>query len=97
MSHEHFKGLSIFSSLIVIAGLVLMFSSISLGTSLGDSWLNRQENGIADTSQYNMIVETYKNNFVIIGSILFGVGVLSAISTYYTYVLFRKVENKNIA
>ncbi|MGD6942574.1 hypothetical protein ACQCT6_11095 [Cytobacillus gottheilii] len=97
MSHEHFKGLSIFSSIIVIAGLVLMFSSIYLGISFGDSWLFRQENGIADTSQYNMIVETYKNNFVIMGSILFGVGVLSAIFTYYTYVLFRKVENKNTA
>ena len=96
MSHEHFKGLSIISSLIVIAGVVLMFSSISLGNSLGDSWLNSQEDGIADSNRYNMIVETYKNNFVIIGSILFGAGLLSAIFTYYTYVLFRKDEIKNI-
>ena len=69
-----FKGLSIISSLIVIAGVVLMFSSISLGNSLGDSWLNSQEDDIADSNRYNMIVETYKNNFVIIGSILFGAG-----------------------
>jgi hypothetical protein len=73
-----------------------MFSSISLGTSLGDSWLSSQVDGIADSNRYNMIVETYKNNFVIIGSILFGAGLLSAIFTYYTYVLFRKEEIKNI-
>ena len=48
-----------------------MFSSISLGTSLGDSWLNSQEDGIADSNRYKKIVETYKNNFFIIGSILF--------------------------
>jgi uncharacterized membrane protein YedE/YeeE len=69
---EHSKGLSIISSLLVIAGLVLMFSSISFGTSLGDSRLLNQDDGVADTSQYNMIVEIYKNNFVIIGGILFG-------------------------
>ena len=72
-----------------------MFSSISLGTSLGESWLSSQEDGIADSNRYNMIVETYKNNFVIMGSILFGAGLLSTIFTYYTYVLFRKAENKN--
>ena len=92
--HEHFKGLSIISSLIAIVGLFLMFSSISFGTSLGESWLLSQEDGIADSSRYNRIVETYKNNFVIIGSILFGAGLLSAIFTYYTYVLFRKEEKK---
>lgn len=94
MSHEHFKGLNIISSLIIIAGLVLMFLSVSFGTALGDSWLSSQEDGIADTNHYLMVIETYKNNFVIIGSILFGVGVLSALSTYYTFILFRKVENK---
>jgi hypothetical protein len=73
-----------------------MFSSISLGTSLGASWLSGQEDGTADTNQYNMITETYINNFVIIGSILFGAGLLSAIFTYCKYVLFPKIENKNI-
>ncbi|MFC3882018.1 hypothetical protein ACFOU2_00135 [Bacillus songklensis] len=96
MLNEHIKGLSIISSLLAIAGLVLMFSSISFGTSLGNSWLLNQEDGVADTSQYNMIVETYKNNFVIIGSILFGAGLLTAILTYFTSVLFVKKENKNI-
>ncbi|MDQ0246154.1 hypothetical protein J2S09_003741 [Bacillus fengqiuensis] len=96
MSNEHIKGLSIMSSLLAIAGLVLMFSSISFGTSLGDAWLLNQADGVADSNRYNMIVETYKNNFVIIGSILFGAGVLTAILSYFTSLLFVKKENKNI-
>ncbi|PMC33900.1 hypothetical protein CJ195_26140 [Bacillus sp. UMB0899] len=96
MLKEHSKALSIISSLLAIAGLVLMFSSISFATALGDSWLLEQADGIADTSQYNMIVNTYKNNFVIIGSILFGAGLLTAIFTYFTSVLFGKKENNHI-
>ncbi len=96
MLKEHIKGLSTISSLLAIGGLVLMFSSISIGTSLGDSWLLTQEDGVADTSQYNMIVETYKNNFVIIGSIMFGAGLLTAIFISFTSVLFSKKENNNI-
>jgi len=93
---EHIKGLSIISSLLTIAGLVLMFSSISFGTSLGSSWLLNQEDGTANTSEYDMVVETYKNNFVIAGSILFGAGLLTAILTYFTSLLFGKKENNNI-
>ena len=90
------KGLSIVSSLLAIAGLILMFSSISFATSLGDSWLLNQADGVADANRYNMIVETYKHNFVIIGSILFGAGLLAAILTYFTSLLFVKKEDKNI-
>ncbi len=96
MLKEHIKGLNIISSLLAIAGLVLMFASISFGTSLGHSWLLNQEDGIADTNQYNMIVETFKNNFVIIGGILFGSGLLTAILTYFISLLFSKKENTTI-
>ncbi|GIN89214.1 hypothetical protein J6TS1_11500 [Siminovitchia terrae] len=88
MLKEHIKGLGVISSLLAIAGLVLMFSSIFFGTSLGESWLLNQEDGVADTSQYMMVIETYKNNFVIAGSILFGVGLLTAILTYFTFLLY---------
>jgi uncharacterized membrane protein YedE/YeeE len=86
------KELSMISSLLAIAGLVLMFSSIYFATSIGDSWLLDQ-GGIADTGQFR-VVETYKNNFVIIGSILFGTGILTAILTYFLSILFIKNENK---
>lgn len=87
MLKEQIKGLSILSAILALGGLVLMFSSISIGTSLGDSWLMSQADGIADTNQYNLIVKTYINNFVIIGSTLFGAGILAAIGTYFTSVL----------
>jgi nitrate reductase gamma subunit len=89
------KELCIISSLLAIAGLVLMFSSNYFGTTMGDSWLHDQA-GVADTDQYNRVVDTYKNNFVIIGSILFGTGILTAILTYFISFLTVKNENRNI-
>ena len=73
-----------------------MFSSISFATALGDSWLLNQEEGMADTNRYNMIFETYKNNFVITGSILFSAGLLTAILTYFTSILLGKKEDNKI-
>lgn len=90
LSQEQIKGFMILSSLIAVAGLVLMFASISIGTALGDSWLINQPDGIADTSQYNMIMETYITNFVIIGSILFAVGIVADVVIYFTSMFFRK-------
>lgn len=89
------KELSIISSLLAIAGLVLMFSSNYFGTSLGDSW-RRDHPGVIETEHYYLVVETYKNNFVIIGSILFGAGILTAILTYFISFLAVKNENRNI-
>jgi nitrate reductase gamma subunit len=89
------KELSIISSLLAIAGLVLMFSSNYFATSIGDSWVHDQA-GVVEAEQYNRVVDTYKNNFVIIGSILFGTGILTAILTYFISFLFVKNENKNM-
>ncbi|MFE1245127.1 hypothetical protein ACFW35_13425 [Fictibacillus sp. NPDC058756] len=89
------KELSIISSLLAIAGLVLMFSSNYFGTTLGDSWRHNQA-GVIDTELYYRVTDTYKNNFVIIGSILFGAGILTAILTYFISFLTVKNENRNI-
>lgn len=86
---EDIKGLCVISSLLAIAGLVSMFTSVMFGTSLGDLWLSSQWDGTAETSQYMMVIESYKNNFVIIGSILFGVGLLTAILTYFSFIFYR--------
>ncbi|OKL35296.1 hypothetical protein [Domibacillus mangrovi] len=90
MSKDHIKTFCIISILLIIAGFVLMFSSVSYGTSLGSSWLMKQSEGIADTSQYNMIVKTYINNFVIIGSISLITGLLLAMLTYFAPLFLRK-------
>ncbi|KYD11265.1 hypothetical protein B5V88_06180 [Heyndrickxia sporothermodurans] len=83
MSKEHIKGLSIISSLLMIMGLFLMFFSVSIGTYLGDSWVSNQP-GVYDNddSLYTLIIETYINNLVIVGSILFSVGLLAGVFTY---------------
>lgn len=91
---KHIKGLSVLSGLLVIVGLVLMFASVSFGASLGLSWLVNQEDGSADTSQYMMVIETYTNNFVIVGSILFGVGLLTAILAYFSIPFCRERDEK---
>ncbi|WMX55015.1 hypothetical protein [Peribacillus sp. R9-11] len=51
MLTKHSNNLLIISSLLAITGLALMFLSINFGISLGDSWLDNQEDGIYDTDQ----------------------------------------------
>lgn len=94
MLEKHIIRLGIISSLLAIVGLVLMFSAVSFGTSLGTSWLIKQEDGIADTSQYMMIIETYTSTFLISGSILFAAGILTAVLSYFTSLFFGIRETK---
>ncbi|MGM9965947.1 MAG: hypothetical protein ACI383_00555 [Rummeliibacillus sp.] len=81
MSKQQIKGLSIILSIMMIIGLVLMFFSVSMGTYLGKSWISSQP-GVYDDSMYMLVIENYINNLVIIGSILFGVGLLTGVFTY---------------
>jgi nitrate reductase gamma subunit len=89
------KELCIISSFLAIAGLVLMFTSYYFGTSLGNTWRHNHA-GVVDTKLYYRVVDTYKNNFVIIGSILFGAGILTAILTYFISFLTVKNENRKL-
>lgn len=84
MFKNHITGLGIISIILAIVGLVLLFSSASFGISLGNSWLMSQEDSIADTSQFMMVMETYTTAFVISGGILFAAGFVTAILTYFT-------------
>jgi hypothetical protein len=88
LSNDRIKGLSIISILLVVVGLYLMFSSVSFGTSLAESWLSDQ--GGADTSKYLMVLKIYKNNFVIIGSMLLSASLLIAILTYFSSKVYGK-------
>ncbi len=90
MNKEQMKRLHIISPLLLIVGLILMFASVSLGISLGDVWLSNQNDGIADTSEYLLVVESYRNNFVIIGSVFFSIGLIIAIIAYLS-----SINNEN--
>lgn len=100
VSKEQRKEIFIISSTLLIVGLILMFFSLSFGTSLGETWLESRpvdQEGFVDTSQYEMIVKNYINNFVVIGSILFGSGLLTGILAHFSFVLYgRKEEINNI-
>ncbi|WP_046173620.1 hypothetical protein [Domibacillus indicus] len=95
MLRDHVKALSIVSVLSIIAGLVFMFSSLSLGTALGDSWLDGQisQSAEADTSQYDTRIKMYTNNFVILGTVLLCAGILTVLLTYFASVRFGVIEN----
>jgi hypothetical protein len=81
MSKDNLIGLIIVGSLLGIGGFVMIFFSVNFGTSLADSWLMRR--GGADTGYYHIIVNSYINNFLVAGSILFGFGLLMVALTYY--------------
>ncbi|KAA0959281.1 hypothetical protein FQ085_05800 [Planococcus sp. ANT_H30] len=95
MFKNHISGLVIVSTLLAIVGLVLLFVSASFGISLGSSWLRSQQDGIADTSQFVMVMEAYTTVFVVLGGILFAVGLLTAILTYFSVLFlgFRETEH----
>lgn len=61
-----------------------MFSSASFGLSLGQAWLDRQFESMSDTAEYLVVIASYKNNFVIIGSLFFGIGLVMAIFAYFS-------------
>lgn len=81
MTKDKLKGLVTLGSLIAVVGLILLCFSVNFGTSLAQNWLAKQ--GGADTSIYLIIIKSYINNFLIAGSILFGIGLATIICAYY--------------
>ncbi|MDN7245365.1 hypothetical protein [Planococcus shenhongbingii] len=91
---KHVKGLSWISFLLVLGGLILTFSSARFGVARGNSWLAQQVEG-SDTEIYYRVVETYMTGFMMLGSILFGMGLLIGILTFFTLVLFDETEESS--
>lgn len=97
MSKDHIKGFSIISVLLIIVGFVFIFSSVSFGTSMADTWFleHTEREGIGpDSSQYNIVTKTYINNFVIVGRTLLSTGLLLAILTYFAPLFLRKNKDR---
>lgn len=80
MSIENF-GIIIVSSFIGIAWFVVMFFSVTFGTSHIDTWL--MERSGEGTAIYHIIMNRYINTFLVAGSILFGFGLIIVALTYY--------------
>lgn len=81
MTREKLNGLIIFSITITVIGFVLLFFSVSFGTSLAENWLVQR--GSADTAMYLIIIESYIQNFIVAGGVLFGIGLVTMTIFYY--------------
>ena len=81
MTKNKLKGLASLASIISVIGIILIFFSVNFGTSLAEKWLAKQ--GGADTSTYLIVLEGYINNFIVSGSIVFGIGLAAIAFAYY--------------
>lgn len=81
------------SAFLIIAGIILGFSSVSFGQARASGWLQSQYESIGDTSTYQMVMEINSLLFVIFGSILFGTGILLALASMGLYLFMDKQQN----
>ncbi|QHJ69854.1 hypothetical protein [Planococcus halotolerans] len=79
------------SGVSIIVGLLMIFNSGSRGQSLATAELNRQFNSM-DTAQYNMIYESGINQFLVLGGILLGSGLLMTCMLSFVLLLRSKPE-----
>jgi len=82
MRKDKLTGLYALGSLLGIVGLIFIFFSANLGTTVADSWLEGQ-GGIADTSLYQLMIKANISNFRVAGGILFAVGLMTIVFSYY--------------
>ena len=68
-------------SLLSTIGLLFIFNSAKLGLTRAENWLF--ERGGADNTTYLFIKENYSNSYLIVGSILFGIGLATIVGAFY--------------
>ena len=90
MTRDKLKGLIAFafSILLTVLGLFLLFNSVNYGTSLAESWL--VEKGGASTTWYHIRAKGNINNFLSVGSILFGVGLTTTMFISYKLLTIKE-------
>lgn len=70
MSRSSFMS---FSLVLFVIGLIVIFSSVSLGSTTANTYL-RSQGGSMDTAQFTIILEGYINMYRWFGSILSVIG-----------------------
>lgn len=75
------------SAILSILGFIVIFASGWAGNILANIWLNGV-GGIVDTNEYEFRQQTYSLSFLCLGSVLFGVGLLAFLFSWY-----KKQEN----
>lgn len=74
-------GIVALGSLLSTIGLLSTFNSAKLGLTRAENWLIEQ--GEADNTTYLFIMENYSNSYLIVGSILFGIGLATIVGAFY--------------
>ena len=87
MSKDNLMGLILVGSLLGVGGFIMIFFSVTFGTSLAESWLMRQ--GGADTAYYHIIMKSYINNFLVVGGIFLSIGLLIVVFIYYKLLIIK--------
>lgn len=59
--------------LVLFVGLGILLGSVQLGESFANAWASDM-GGIVDSNQYNVILVSYIHIYLVLGGILFGVG-----------------------
>ena len=70
------------STLLVISGFLLIIGKGWIGNLLANIWLD-SVGGTADTNVYEFQKYTYSSSFLSLGNILFGVGLLAMLFSWY--------------
>lgn len=90
MTEDNFNRFLTIGIALFVIGFILLFFSTSIGISMADNWMMNQ--GGADPAKYQIRAESYINIFVVSGSILFGIGLLTLILTYFIKMVFSKEQ-----
>ncbi|MFC2949773.1 hypothetical protein [Virgibacillus sediminis] len=83
MKKEKTSKLYMLGACFGITGFLLIVFSIDLGISITENWLVAQ-GGSVETSAYEKREQSYTTNFLVMGSILFGLGLSTIILGFYT-------------
>ncbi|NHM30952.1 hypothetical protein [Neobacillus terrae] len=81
MVKEHYVLIIFIGVIAGLAGFIMIFNSVSFGTSLAETWLANR----ADPSLYHVIIKSYINNFLVGGGVLsvFGLFLITFTSCIY--------------
>ena len=91
MRKDNFKGLMILGLLVGIIGLLLVLFSNNLGKSLADGWFVEYDYAL---STYESKVKTNTNIFLVIGSILSGIGFSTVVFSFYKMLNIKDKEHR---
>jgi hypothetical protein len=90
-TRNYIKELIIVSFITSVVGLILVLNSVHFGTSVAESWLMKR--GGADTGLYHIVIKGNIQKFLVAGSVLFTIGLLTSIVGFYISAVL-KINNK---